>query len=71
MMTDRRTDMTKLITAFRNFTKASKNKLSSYIVVTAWSRVQNKTLANLIFVRPCIIDTNNIDNKLDATIMIY
>jgi hypothetical protein len=25
----------------------------------------------LIFVRPCIIDTNNIENQLDATIAVY
>jgi hypothetical protein len=25
----------------------------------------------LIFVWPCIIETNNIDNQLDATVMVY
>ena len=28
-------------------------------------------LLNLIFVSPCIIDINNINNQLDATIMAY
>jgi hypothetical protein len=29
------------------------------------------TASSLIFVWPCIIDTNNIDNQLDATITVY
>ena len=28
-------------------------------------------LINLIFASPCIIDINNIDNQLDATITVY
>jgi len=33
--------------------------------------VVREHISDVIFVRPCIIDTNNIDNQLEATIMVY
>ena len=32
---------------------------------------ENWTVFRNLFVRPCVIDTNNINNQLDATIMVY
>ena len=33
--------------------------------------ITSQTKQNTIYVLPCIIDTNNIDNQLDATITVY
>jgi len=47
--------------------RASLFKLSD---ISKLKRVEKST-KTWIFVRPCIIDINNIDNQLDATIMVY
>jgi hypothetical protein len=48
---------------------------SAHCHISANSDFQNlkhrKNLKYLIFVWPCIIETNNTDNQLDAMIMIY
>ena len=42
-----------------------------FLLVTNACRNCQNTHKNLMFSWPCIIDINNIDNQLDATIMVY
>ena len=48
----------KLTAAFRNFANTPKTCTEEHKV-------------RLMFAWPCIIDINNIDNQLDATITVY
>jgi hypothetical protein len=43
----------------------------SCVVCLRCKYLVEKVSLSLIFVWPCIIDTNNIDNQVDATIMVY